>query len=88
VYFSLTRKGDEVQLVVRDEGIGIPSDDQSRIFDTFHRASNALNVGGLGLGLRIVRDYVKLHGGTIDLDSAEGEGTTVTIRLPVGGSSV
>jgi PAS domain S-box-containing protein len=83
VYVSLTRQGDEVQLVVRDEGIGIPSDDQSSIFDTFHRASNALNVGGLGLGLRIVRDYVKLHGGTIDLQSEEGKGTTVTLRLPI-----
>jgi PAS domain S-box-containing protein len=88
VYVSLLRKGEEIQLVVRDEGIGIPSDDQSSIFDTFHRASNALNVGGLGLGLRIVRDYVKLHGGTIDLHSEEGKGTTVTIRLPDKASSV
>ena len=83
VYCSLTRQGNEVRLDVRDEGIGIPAADQSRIFDTFHRASNALNVGGLGLGLRIVRDYVKLHGGTVDLQSAEGQGTTVTVRLPV-----
>ncbi len=83
VYFSITRQNNEIEIVVRDEGIGIPSDDQSRIFDTFHRASNALNVGGRGLGLRIVRDYVKLHGGTVDLDSEEGKGTTVTIRLPI-----
>lgn len=83
VYCNLAREGDEAVLTVRDEGIGIPKDEHSRIFDTFHRASNVLNIGGLGLGLRIVRDYVKLHGGSVHIDSEEGEGTTVTVRLPV-----
>jgi PAS domain S-box-containing protein len=83
VYCRLSRDGDGVLITVRDEGIGIPSADRNRIFETFHRASNVSHIGGLGLGLRIVRDYVKLHQGTIDLESEEGKGTTVTIRLPV-----
>ena len=87
IYCGLSRQGDEALLTVRDQGIGIPSDEQSRIFDTFHRASNALNTGGLGLGLRIVRDYVKLHQGTVTIESEEGKGTTVIVRLPVDGTS-
>jgi PAS domain S-box-containing protein len=86
IFCGLARQGDEALLTVRDQGIGIPSNEQSRIFDTFHRASNALNTGGLGLGLRIVRDYVKLHGGTIHIESEEGIGTTVIVRLPVDGA--
>jgi signal transduction histidine kinase len=86
IFCGLMRQGDEALLTVRDQGIGIPSDEQSRIFETFHRASNALNTGGLGLGLRIVRDYVKLHHGTVSIESQEGVGTTVIVRLPVDGT--
>jgi signal transduction histidine kinase len=86
IYCGLSRQGDEALLTVRDQGIGIPSDEQGHIFDTFHRASNALNTGGLGLGLRIVRDYVKLHQGTVSIESEEGKGTTVIVRLPVDGT--
>jgi len=82
VYCSLSRQGDRVHLEVRDEGIGIPAADQSRIFETFHRASNVSHIGGLGLGLRIVRDYVRLHRGSVEIVSEEGAGTTVTLRLP------
>jgi PAS domain S-box-containing protein len=87
IYCGLSRQGDEALLTVRDQGIGIPDGEQSHIFDTFHRASNALNIGGLGLGLRIVRDYVKLHQGTVSIESQEGKGTTVIVRLPVDGTS-
>ncbi|MEO8612699.1 MAG: PAS domain-containing sensor histidine kinase [Chloroflexota bacterium] len=87
IYCGLSRQGDDALLTVRDEGIGIPANEQSLIFDTFHRASNALNTGGLGLGLRIVRDYVKLHQGTVTIESEVGKGTTVTVCLPVDAKS-
>jgi len=76
-------EGSEVVFTIRDEGIGIPAADLDRVYDTFYRASNVGIIGGTGLGLRIVRDYVKLHQGTIDLRSEEGKGTTVTVRFPV-----
>jgi signal transduction histidine kinase len=72
-----------VTLVVSDQGIGIPPDDQEHVFETFHRASNVTHIGGLGLGLKIVRDYVTLHGGTISVRSQEGQGSMFIVRLPV-----
>ncbi len=83
VDFKLALESNVIIFVVQDYGIGIPSGEQARIYDTFFRASNVGAISGTGLGLRIVRDYVKLHGGTVDLDSEEGKGTTVTVRLPV-----
>ncbi len=83
VEVHLAREGDEVVFTVSDHGIGIPTDEQPRIFDTLHRASNVSHIGGLGIGLRIVRDHVSLHGGTVAVDSLEGQGTTFTVRLPV-----
>jgi PAS domain S-box-containing protein len=80
---TLRRERENVIFQVVDHGIGIPTSEQASIFDTFHRATNAMHIGGLGLGLRIVRDHVKLHRGTIDLQSEEGKGTTVTVCLPV-----
>jgi PAS domain S-box-containing protein len=87
IHCGLSRQGGDALLTVRDQGIGIPLDEQSRVFETFHRARNALNTGGLGLGLRIVRDYVNLHQGTVRIESEEGKGTTVFVRLPVNGST-
>jgi signal transduction histidine kinase/DNA-binding response OmpR family regulator len=73
-------------LVVRDDGPGIPEDQQETIFERFTRADGA-NAGdrqGAGIGLAFVNDLVGLHGGSVDLESAEGDGTTVTVRLPRG----
>jgi signal transduction histidine kinase len=67
---------------IQDEGIGIPTADQARLFEAFHRASNALHVPGTGLGLAIVKRSVELHGGTITVDSKEGGGTTFMVMLP------
>jgi two-component system phosphate regulon sensor histidine kinase PhoR len=74
----------EVVLTCTDEGIGIPQAEQEHLFDRFFRASNATAraIPGTGLGLVIVRGVVEQHGGSISLESAEGEGTTVTVRLP------
>lgn len=68
---------------VRDTGIGIPSQDQKELFTRFYRASNAITsrIPGTGLGLAIVRMIVTNHGGEVGLESREGEGTTVTVRL-------
>jgi PAS domain S-box-containing protein len=87
VDFKLDVKSNGIIFVVQDYGIGIPECEQTKIYDTFFRASNVGTISGTGLGLRIVRDYVKLHGGTIDLQSEEGKGTTVTLHLPIGDSA-
>ena len=70
-----------------DTGIGIPLDEQEQLFSRFFRASNAVDraVPGTGLGLTIVRSIVEHHGGRLDLVSAPGSGTTVTVHLPLAG---
>jgi PAS domain S-box-containing protein len=70
-------------LEVQDEGIGIPEEAQSRLFETFHRASNVGGIPGTGLGLPIVQKAVEMHGGTIRVISQMGNGTTVVIKLPI-----
>ena len=74
-------------LRVSDEGMGIPSDDVSQVFDWFRRASNAAGkVPGTGIGLAAARQIVELHGGTIGVESEEGIGSTFTLRLPLAGA--
>jgi heavy metal sensor kinase len=75
-----------VHLEVRDTGIGISDADREHIFERFYRADRARPVEGLhaGLGLAIVKGYVDLMGGTIAVDSHEGQGSTFAIRLPLG----
>ena len=71
-------------LSVRDRGIGIPSEDLPRLFEPFYRASNAVGrKPGTGLGLAGARHIVEQHGGRIEVESAEGVGSTFTVRLPV-----
>ena len=76
---------EEVEIEVRDSGIGIPAAEQHRLFQEFFRASNAkqLTSSGTGLGLVLVKQAVERHNGRLELTSAEGEGTTVTIHIPV-----
>lgn len=69
-------------LTVADTGIGIPVADVPHLFERFYRASNAQGVQGSGIGLVGARTIIEQHGGTIAIASEEGEGTTVTIRLP------
>jgi signal transduction histidine kinase len=73
---------DAVRLEVRDHGIGIAAEHQSRIFDRFERAVSGRNYGGLGLGLWIVRQIVDALGGSIRVRSAAGEGSTFVVELP------
>ena len=71
---------------VRDEGVGIPEADLPYIFDHFRRGSNVLGmVTGIGIGLAGARKIVEQHGGTIEVESREGSGSTFTVRLPRNG---
>ena len=83
VHLSVTREGGEAVLRVRDGGIGIPVEEQPRIFERFVRASPVSHFGGLGLGLFITRQVVEAHGGTVGVESVPGQGATFTVRLPV-----
>ena len=80
------KEAGEACLSVADTGIGIPAEDQGRIFERFYRVdkSRSKEVGGTGLGLSIVKHAVQTLGGRIELESTPGEGTTVTVRLPQG----
>ncbi len=75
---------DDEQLVfsIRDQGIGIPSEEQPYLFDSFHRAANVGTIPGTGLGLSIVRKCVDVHGGDIQVESSEDQGTCFTVTLP------
>ena len=74
-----------VDISVRDRGIGIPRQDLQRIFERFYRVDRARSrdTGGTGLGLSIVRHVATNHGGDVSVESAEGKGSTFTLRLPV-----
>ncbi len=87
VELSAGRKGiQHVEITVKDSGFGIPKKDIHKIFDRFYRVDKARsrNMGGTGLGLSIAREIIKAHGGTIDIDSEMGKGTTVRFTLPMG----
>ncbi|MFL5262824.1 MAG: ATP-binding protein, partial [Anaeromyxobacteraceae bacterium] len=75
-----------VELAVRDSGVGIPEAEVPRIFERFHRvrAARSRSVEGSGIGLALVRELVRLHGGTVAVASRAGEGTTLSVRLPLG----
>jgi two-component system sensor histidine kinase BaeS len=67
-------------VAVSDTGSGIPADLLARVFERFAKGADS---GGSGLGLAIARDLVEAHGGSIEAESREGEGTTIRVRLPV-----
>jgi len=73
---------DAVSFSVSDEGIGIPKSDQASLFQPFQRCRNAADFEGTGLGLAVVQRSVAVHGGTIEVDSAERQGTRFVVRIP------
>lgn len=85
VTVRLVQEGDQLCFTVSDTGIGIPAADLARLGEEFFRAQNARRsvIDGTGLGLSIVKELVRTFGGTMTIDSREGQGTTVTVLLPV-----
>jgi len=74
------------RLTVRDTGVGIPAEELPHIFERFHRIERSLGRTheGTGIGLALVQELVKLHGGTISAESTEGQGSTFTVTIPLG----
>ena len=77
----LNYKKDRLTITVQDFGIGIPESDISHIFEPFYRADNARDISGTGLGTSIVKAYLKLMGGAVDVKSVIGEGSTFTLTI-------
>ncbi len=86
---EVRREGDRALVAVRDRGIGIPPEEQAKIFERFHRAGSALvhEVRGSGLGLAIVRHVMEAHGGRVTVASRPGRGSTFTLELPLAAAS-
>jgi signal transduction histidine kinase len=83
VQLSASRAGGFVEFTVADEGAGIPAAFIDSVFDRFASLSRGSARGGVGLGLSIVKSFVALHGGTVEIASEEGKGTVAKVRLPV-----
>jgi PAS domain S-box-containing protein len=85
VEVELRVDGSEAEVSVRDHGIGIAASKQARLFERFYRphSGTVYDTGGLGVGLYIAREIVRRHGGSMTLESTEGEGSTVRFRLPL-----
>jgi signal transduction histidine kinase len=82
VTLAAMRRGNEVVFKVTDRGRGIPPEILEKIFDRFESHTSGSRHRGVGLGLSIVRAFMELHGGKVFIDSAPGEGTTVTCVFP------
>lgn len=83
VVISLYRKGNNVNIDVKDKGVGIAEKELAHIFQPFYRSDNVRNVPGHGIGLSMTDKIIKLHKGSIHISSKPGHGTKVTISLPV-----
>jgi signal transduction histidine kinase len=83
---KLRKSADQVELTVRDTGVGIPPEELPKVFERFHRVpiSRGRTQEGSGIGLALVRELVKLHGGSVSVKSTLGEGTLFTVSLPRG----
>ncbi|MGZ3687704.1 MAG: heavy metal sensor histidine kinase, partial [Bdellovibrionota bacterium] len=87
ILVAAQRNGEDIQISIRDTGEGIPDEDLPHVFDRFYRVDpsrTATKHGGFGLGLSIVQGIVKLHQGTIRIESRVGAGTTAIVSLPSG----
>jgi signal transduction histidine kinase len=77
---------DHVEVEIHNEGPPIPPEEQATLFEPFIRAQRARSMpGGWGIGLAVVRGVAEAHGGTVDVDSAAGRGTSFTMRIPFDG---
>ncbi|MBE6678947.1 MAG: cell wall metabolism sensor histidine kinase WalK [Ruminococcaceae bacterium] len=84
IHISLAEAGDNIEISVRDNGVGIPKEDLPRLFERFYRVEKARNsaAGGTGLGLAIAKEFALAHGGDITVESEVGVGTTFKIIFP------
>lgn len=83
IWVTLRRAEEDLLLSVRDDGIGIPTDRMDKIWQRFYQVETSRGAGsGTGLGLTMVRQIAALHGGTVTVDSREGEGSCFTLRFP------
>jgi signal transduction histidine kinase len=83
VYVASQVNQNQAVISVKDEGIGISDEDQEHLFSSFFRGKNAINIQGTGLGLHIVKRYLDLLGGDVDLQSELGKGKIITFTIPV-----
>ncbi|MFM9910901.1 MAG: ATP-binding protein [Chitinophagaceae bacterium] len=83
ILFKTITEKNHLSISVKDEGMGIAKEDQVHLFETFFRANNVSNIQGTGLGLPIVKRYVNLLGGSIEIRSELEEGTVILLNLPV-----
>lgn len=84
VNVTVQADGDLLELIVADTGVGIGAEDLERLGRPYEQVGEAAQkIGGTGLGLSLVRSFAELHGGTMEIESRLGEGTTVAVRLPV-----
>ena len=88
ILVRVERRDGEARVSVRDFGVGIPREEQAKIFEKFYRVSTGLvhDVKGSGLGLSLVRHIVKAHGGRVLVESEPGKGSTFTVALPAAGT--
>jgi len=82
IYLNLNITDEQITIAVKDEGMGIPEEDQSNLFNRFFRAKNVTNIQGTGLGLNIIARYVELLHGNITFESRLEKGTTFNIVIP------
>ncbi len=80
---KVTTDDKNLEFRISDSGIGIPEEELPRLFEPFHRAKNSVDIQGTGLGLSIVKHSIELHGGTIEVVSKVGAGTTFTFTIPI-----
>jgi signal transduction histidine kinase len=83
INFKVICQSEKVVFSVQDQGIGIPSEDIPHLFEAFHRGNNVNNIPGSGLGLTILKKFVDLYNGKIEVTSEVNLGTTFTVTLPL-----
>lgn len=83
VRLSVEMKDSDIQILVSDSGIGIPASEIDELFTRFYQARNSQFIQGSGIGMALIKKYIDLHQGSINISSVEGQGTTFTINLPI-----
>jgi signal transduction histidine kinase len=81
ITFEVIKQNGELIFSVKDQGIGIPKEDQKNLFETFFRASNVENIKGTGMGLHIVKKYLDIMDGKIEFESAINKGSCFTVKF-------